>query len=293
MPTFAAVVVQLKNYLSLVKFSHTIFAMPFALIGFVLALTQNNIPFDRMLALKVLLCMIFARTSAMAFNRWADQDIDAKNPRTKVREIPAGIISSRSALLFTTINCLAFILTTWFINRLCFALSFVALAVVLGYSYSKRFTILCHLILGLGLSLAPVGAWIAVTGSFALIPVLFSLAVLCWVGGFDIIYALQDEQFDKSQKLHSIPEYFGGKKSLLISRNLHIASSLFILSAGLEAHLGTFYFSGWLLFSLLLIYQHRLVKPNDYSKINVAFFTTNGLASILFSAFVLLDLFVT
>jgi 4-hydroxybenzoate polyprenyltransferase len=279
----------INKYLSLVKFSHTVFALPFAAIGFTLAVTLPNNTIDYTMAIKVLLCMIFARTAAMAFNRWADKTIDAKNVRTATREIPAGQISANSALLFTIINCVAFIATTWFINEACFYLSFVALAVVLGYSYTKRFTPLCHLILGLGLSLAPIGAWLAVTGTFALLPLLFSGAVLCWVSGFDIIYALQDEQFDKNEKLYSIPSIFGGKKALTISTNLHIASSLFLLAAGFEGNFSWLYFVGWGIFTSLLIYQHRLVTLTDLSKVNVAFATTNGIASIVFSVFVITD----
>jgi 4-hydroxybenzoate polyprenyltransferase len=279
----------INKYLSLVKFSHTVFALPFAAIGFTLAVTLPNNTIDYTMAIKVLLCMIFARTAAMAFNRWADKTIDAKNVRTATREIPAGQISANAALLFTIINCVAFIATTWFINEACFYLSFVALAVVLGYSYTKRFTPLCHLILGLGLSLAPIGAWLAVTGTFALLPLLFSGAVLCWVSGFDIIYALQDEQFDKNEKLYSIPSIFGGKKALTISTNLHIASSLFLLAAGFEGNFSWLYFVGWGIFTSLLIYQHRLVTLTDLSKVNVAFATTNGIASIVFSVFVITD----
>jgi 4-hydroxybenzoate polyprenyltransferase len=279
----------INKYLSLVKFSHTVFALPFAAIGFTLAVTLPNNTIDYTMAIKVLLCMIFARTAAMAFNRWADKTIDAKNARTATREIPAGQISANAALLFTIINCIAFIATTWFINEACFYLSFVALAVVLGYSYTKRFTPLCHLILGLGLSLAPIGAWLAVTGTFALLPLLFSSSVLCWVSGFDIIYALQDEQFDKNEKLYSIPSIFGGKKALTISTNLHIASSLFLLAAGFEGNFSWLYFVGWGIFTSLLIYQHRLVTLTDLSKVNVAFATTNGIASIVFSVFVITD----
>ena len=155
--------------------------------------------------------MVFARAAAMSFNRWADQNIDALNPRTALREIPSGQISSSAAIIFTLVSCLLFIITTWFINSLCFYLSFAAIAVVLGYSYTKRFTSFCHLILGLGLSLAPIGAYLAVTAQFNLLPIWFSLAVMCWVTGFDIIYSLQDESFDKVNHLHSLPAYFGGK----------------------------------------------------------------------------------
>jgi 4-hydroxybenzoate polyprenyltransferase len=286
------VITSIKNYLSLVKFSHTVFALPFAMIGFSLAVKDNPGSFSYLLALKVLLCMIFARTAAMAFNRWADRNIDAKNPRTLIREIPSGIISADSALRFTILNCIGFIITTWFINPLCFALSFVALAVVLGYSYTKRFTALCHLVLGLGLSLAPIGAWIAVTGSFSLLPLLFSFAVLCWVSGFDIIYALQDEQFDKNLQLYSIPRLVGPSNALRISRNLHIAAALFLLTGGLQGDFGAIYFTGWGIFTALLIYQHTLVKANDISRVNLAFFTTNGIASVTFAVFSITDILI-
>ncbi len=279
-----------SRYLSLIKFSHTIFALPFAAIGFVLGLQKINFQFEPMLAAKVLLCMVFARSAAMSFNRWADQHIDKLNPRTAVREIPSGIISSNSALLFTIINCILFIGTTFFINTLCFYLSFVALAVVLGYSFTKRFTALCHLVLGVGLSLAPIGAYLSVTGRFDWLPLFFSFAIICWVSGFDIIYALQDEQFDRNNHLQSIPGTFGTKSAITIARNLHIAASLFLLSAGFYADLSFIYFIGWGIFTSLLIYQHTIVNANNLSRINLAFFTTNGIASIVFSVFVIGDL---
>jgi 4-hydroxybenzoate polyprenyltransferase len=199
----------LKNYLSLIKFSHTIFALPFALVGYISGSVIQGAGFDMKTLLLVILCMLFARSAAMAFNRWLDKDIDAKNPRTIIREIPAGIVKANSALIFVIISSILFILCTWFINPLCFWLSPIALMVILGYSFTKRFTSLCHIVLGLGLSLAPVGAYLAVTGSFALPPVLIGLSVLFWVAGFDIIYALQDEEFDKENKLFSIPVSFG------------------------------------------------------------------------------------
>ena len=171
------------------------------MVGFFLAMAERRFEgWDWMLLLKVVLCMVFARTAAMAFNRYLDRDIDALNPRTGTREIPAGVITPTQGILFVVLNCLAFVAVTWFINPLCFMLSPIALAVVLGYSYTKRFTSLCHFVLGIGLSLAPVGAYVAVAGAFSLAPILYGFAVLTWVAGFDIIYALQDEQFDKSQK---------------------------------------------------------------------------------------------
>ncbi len=301
-----------KKYLSLVKFSHTIFAMPFAMIGFFLAIIyMDRIPlvyapfkkrdeplekivlffqFNWYLFLLVILCMVFARSAAMAFNRYLDRHFDAKNPRTAIREIPAGAITANSALFFTILMSLLFVVCTFFINRLCFFLSPVALAVILGYSYTKRFTPLCHLVLGLGLSLAPIGAYLAVTGEFALLPVLFSFAVLFWVSGFDIIYALQDEEFDKANNLYSIPSMLGKPKALRVSEILHVLSAACIIAAGLYGQFGFWYWIGAVVFSGMLIYQHSVVKPTDLSRVNLAFMTANGIASVVFAAFVIFDL---
>ena len=299
---------RLKSYLSLIKFSHTIFALPFALIGFFLGLfvTTSVVPgwhtsifpphFPwKEIGIKLLLvifCMVFARSAAMAFNRYLDRQYDAKNPRTAVREIPSGIITPKNALLFTVVNCLLFITCTYFINRLCFYLSPVALAVVLGYSYTKRFTPLCHLILGLGLSLAPIGAYLAVTGQFAFLPILFSIAVICWVSGFDIIYALQDEEFDKSQQLYSIPAWLGKAKALRVSEFLHLFSAAAIIYAGYYGNFGWLYWIGAAIFTGMLLYQHSVVKPNDLRRVNLAFMTANGIASVVFAIFVITDLFI-
>lgn len=281
----------MKNYLSLVKFSHTIFAMPFALIGFFLAIQFTSEVFQLHLLAKVLLCMVFARNAAMAFNRFVDRNIDEKNPRTAIREIPAGIINANAALWFVILNAVAFVITTYFINPLCLALSPVALAVVLGYSITKRFTALCHLILGLGLSLAPIGAYLAVVGRFDLLPLLFSFAVLFWVGGFDIIYALQDEEFDRENDLFSIPVWLGKPKALNLSNVLHAITAALLFTAGQMGDFHWLFWVGFTVFIGLLIYQHTLVKANDLSKINLAFFTTNGVASVAFAAFVIADLY--
>jgi len=281
---------KVKNYLSLVKFSHTIFAMPFAFIGYFLALHQTDAEFDWKLFLFVILCMIFARNAAMAFNRFIDREIDIKNPRTAIREIPSGIIKAKSALLFVIINSVLFITTTYFINELTFKLSPVALLVILGYSITKKFTALCHLVLGLGLSLAPIGAYLAVTGEFAITPVLYSFVVLFWVSGFDIIYALQDLDFDKEEELKSFPVFLGKKGALTASVLLHLLSAAITLYAGYLSNFGLIYWIGSALFIGLLFYQHTLVKPNDLSKVNVAFFTTNGIASILFALFTISEL---
>ncbi len=300
---------RVKNYLSLVKFSHTIFAMPFAMIGFFLGIfnaRQWNLDstiewrsdFTNFVFLEnivkfilVVLCMITARSAAMAFNRYLDKNFDAKNPRTAIREIPAGIISANHALIFVIFNCAAFIIFTWFINKVCFFLSPVALFIILFYSYTKRFTPLCHLVLGLGLSLAPIGAYLAVTGKFDILPVFFSFAVLFWVSGFDIIYALQDVDFDLSQNLYSIPSVLGKQKALHVSELLHFFSVLFVIAAGWMAGLGWLYWAGVSVFAGMLIYQHSIVKPDDLRRVNLAFMTANGIASVVFAVFAIADLF--
>jgi 4-hydroxybenzoate polyprenyltransferase len=286
----------MKSFFSLVKFSHTIFAMPFALTGFFLGVFWQGDGIPWRIFGAVVLCMVTARNAAMGFNRYLDRDIDAVNPRTRMREIPAGVISPKAALWFVGLNVLLFMVTCWFINPLCFFLSPVALAVVLGYSYTKRFTWLCHLVLGLGLGLAPVGAYIAVTGQFAVLPILIGIAVLCWVAGFDIIYALQDAAFDQSQRLYSMPAFFGENKALRISELLHSFAAVLLFAAMWCMH-ATLPEMGWLswvavgLFLGLLFYQHTLVKANDLSRVNMAFFTTNGIASMIFGSLTILDLF--
>ncbi len=299
-----------KNYLSLVKFSHTIFAMPFAMIGFFLALKktasiphQSNLgkvvgwhPDSQTAALAaifvlVLLCMISARSAAMAFNRYLDRSFDAKNPRTAIREIPKGIISANSALVFVIGCCIFFILCTYLINTICFFLSPVALFVVLFYSYTKRFTPLCHLVLGLGLSLAPIGAYLAVTGRFDVLPVLFSLAVIFWVSGFDIIYALQDETFDRENNLYSIPAALGKSRALHVSELLHLCSAALVVYAGFYGHFGWLYLLASIVFGGMLFYQHSIVKPNDLRRVNLAFMTANGIASVVFGVLVIADMF--
>jgi 4-hydroxybenzoate polyprenyltransferase len=281
----------MKKYFSLVLFAHTIFAMPFAFIGFFLAISNTEQEFNWFKLLLMVLCMIFARNAAMAYNRFLDRDIDAHNPRTAVRDIPSGKISSNEALIFTIINCFFFIVTTLLINKICFYLAPIALAVVLGYSYTKRFTPLCHLVLGLGLALAPIGAYLVVAGEFAMLPIYFSLAVLCWVSGFDIIYALQDEEFDRKNNLNSIPAWLGKERALKVSSILHILAVIFVAIPYFKSDLSWFYLAGILFFAILLIYQHKLVKPNDLSKVDRAFFTTNGIASVVFASFFLLDIY--
>ena len=287
----------IKNYLSLVKFSHTIFAMPFALIGFVLGLRYNwieHISIDQVWIkfILVIICMVTARSTAMAFNRYLDRHFDKLNPRTAIREIPAGIIKAEKALIFIGINMAIFITATYFINSICFYLSPVALFVILFYSYTKRFTYLCHLVLGIGLSLAPIGAYLAVTGSFAILPLLFSFAVIFWVSGFDIIYALQDIDFDQSQSLYSIPSYWGLERALNIARVLHVFSAIFVMLAFYIGGFHLLYLVGLAVFIGMLLYQHSIVKPNDLSKVNIAFMTANGIASVVFGIIVIASIFI-
>jgi len=254
------------NYFKLIKFSHTVFAMPFALIGFFLGL-QSIVPGTEVQGIRLFIlvvsCMVSARSAAMAFNRYLDRSFDALNPRTAQREIPVGVIKPKQALAFT-----------------------------FGYSYTKRFTPLCHLVLGAGLSLAPIGAYLAVTSQFAVVPLFFSFAVLTWVSGFDIIYALQDEPFDRSQHLYSIPVWLGAQKALYVSRFLHIASFIFIGMAGWYGQFGWLYWVGAFLYGGLLIYQQWLVSPHDLSRVDLAFMTVNGFASMLFAGFVITDLYI-
>jgi 4-hydroxybenzoate polyprenyltransferase len=280
-----------KTYLSLVKFSHTVFAMPFALIGFFLAVYGDDHPFSIKLLLLIIMCMILARNSAMGFNRIADRKFDALNPRTASREIPSGKIDTRSATIFVIINVCLFITATWFINNLTLILSPVALIIILGYSLTKRITSLCHFILGMGLSLAPIGAYISVTGVFSLLPVIYSFIVLTWVSGFDIIYALQDDDFDRANRLYSIPSETGRRKAIVISIFVHIITVILVVTAGILGSGGYLYWIGGALFTILLVYQHLIVSHDDISRVNLAFATTNGVASIMFATFVILDLF--
>jgi 4-hydroxybenzoate polyprenyltransferase len=311
---------KVSDYLSLVKFSHTVFALPFALTGFILAISSTPHPFTLRLLLLVLAAMVTARNAAMGFNRYLDREIDSRNPRTSGRELPSNKLKPLPVLMFVIVNSLLFIAVAAFINKLTFLLSFPALAIVLGYSLMKRFTALCHYVLGLGLAIAPTGAYISITGEFALAPVILSIIVLLWVSGFDIIYALADEEFDSENKLHSVPQLFGKRKALIVSsvghalvvpllvllffsiNNAYVvnaellsvnnASSLFSVGGFENGLLGWVYIAGAGLFSLLLLWQHMIVTPSNLSRINAAFFTANGYASILFALFVIADLLI-
>ena len=282
----------ITKYARLVKFSHTIFAMPFALLSFVYAVkyaapaeSVSNPYWWITLLVQVVLCMVFARNVAMGFNRWADRDIDARNPRTAEREIPAGEISPRAAIWFVVANALLFILTASTINTLTALLSPVALGVVMAYSYCKRFTSLAHMVLGLSLGIAPVGAHIAVTGAFAIEPCILSLVVITWCGSFDIIYALQDKEFDRANGLHSIPARFSTRTSLYISIALHAASIaalgwwVWLLPTSWQIYTGA------ALFAVIIIAEHFIVTPTHQRHIPIAFGTFNALASLSLAIF--------
>ena len=284
----------MKAYFSLIKFAHTVFALPFAMLSYFLGLKLSGEVFDWRLLGLVLLCMLFARSAAMAFNRYTDRAIDAKNTRTVLREIPAGVIKPKSAIIFVLIMSLAFVITTYFVNPVVFYLSPVALLIILGYSYTKRFTWLCHFVLGIGLGLAPIGAFVAVTGAFHILPVLYGIMVMLWVSGFDIIYALQDEEFDKTNGLHSIPGKFGKATAKKIAIVLHFLCACFLFyiawyQSQVFPTLGMLHWIGAIGFAGLLVWQHRLVRLYDLSRINQAFFETNGIASILFGSAVIVD----
>ncbi len=266
--------------------------MPFALIGFFMAANQKNILVDWKDLVLILLCMVFARNSAMAFNRYADRHIDKKNPRTAGREIPVKIISPSNAMVFTIINSIFFIIAAGFINTLTLILSPVALFVVLSYSYTKRFTFLSHLVLGIGLAIAPAGAYIAITESLSIEILILSLIVFLWTSGFDVIYSLQDEEFDRNSGLFSIPAKFGRKNSLIISAVMHLFVIILLIIWGVMMHANIILWTGIITFTILLIYQHSIVKTTDISKINIAFGTTNGIASICLATLTIISFFI-
>lgn len=280
---------KLRNLLEMIKFSHTIFAFPFALIGVVLAARASaSLPSLSQL-LWICLAMVGARSAAMGLNRLIDARIDALNPRTAERHIPAGRVSRREAWLLVAGAIALFELAAWALNPLCLALSPLVLAFLVLYSFAKRFTPYAHLILGLCLAAAPIGAWIALRGDVSLAIVLIGLAVLLWVAGFDVFYALQDVEFDRHQGLHSIPVWLGVEKSFAVVRAFHVGMVVLLLAVAPLAGLGPLYLMGVLAVAALLLYEHRLVRPDDLSRLDAAFFTMNGYISVVLFAFVLAD----
>lgn len=278
-----------KLYLELVKFEHTIFALPFALIGMLLAAHQTRTGLTLHTILWILVAMVGARSAAMAFNRLVDADFDAQNPRTANRHLPRGLLSRTQVTAFLLCSAGLFVLAAAQLNRLCLMLSPVALLFTLGYSYTKRFTALCHFFLGMATGIAPIGAWLAVTGSFAWPPILLWLSVMLWIGGFDIIYALQDYDFDLQAPLYSLPKRIGKAGALTVSRLMHAIMILLLFMVGRLCHLHLLYFLGLTIVAALIFYEQSLVKPDDIRRVNLAFFTLNGWVSVTLFGFVLLD----
>lgn len=281
---------KLVRYANMVKLPHTVFALPFALVGVTLA--SYVAPVTGRALLWVVIAFTAARFAAMGFNRIVDRDIDALNPRTSAREIPAGLLSVAGAATAVAIASILFIVAAWQLNPLCLALSPVALGWVLFYSFTKRFTRWCHLVLGIGLSIAPVGGYLAITGSWSepwSLLVALALAVATWVGGFDILYGLQDVAFDRSQKLHSLPASIGEGRALNFARSLHVVTVSMLALVGVAARAGWLYAAGVAVAACLLLYEHSLVKAGDLSKLDAAFFTMNGVISITFFAFVIAE----
>ncbi len=281
-----------NNYLKLVKFSHTIFALPFALMGFCWAITSTETNFDLGIFIGIIFCMVTARNAAMAFNRLADYKFDKLNPRTATREIPHGVISPKHAAIFTIINCILFVISASFINSLTAILSPVALIVILGYSLVKRFSWTCHYVLGLALGIAPTAAYISVTGKIDMFVVILTLIVTSWVSSFDILYSLQDEEFDRQNKLHSVPAKFGRKIALFLSAACHSITIFFVLWLGILYSLNYIYWIGAIIFSIILIFEHIVVTPKNISKINLAFATLNSLGSTIYCTLSIISFFV-
>lgn len=282
---------KIQSYFSLVKFAHTIFGLPFAITGFLMGVSDSGQWPAPAVIIATLFCLVFARNSAMAFNRWADRHFDKKNPRTENREIPSGIISSKAALIFTIINVILFIASSYFVNFTCFLLSPVALITVLGYSYLKRLSWISHFVLGLGLMIAPVGAYMAVTSDLSADIFFLGLSVLFWVAGFDIIYSLQDADFDLQNQLYSIPSVFGIKRALSVSRISHLTTFLILLGWWFIYHPDEHWsLIAILLFNLFVLRQHLIIGQGNFSKINRVFFTSNGIASLFFCGFYMLNL---
>lgn len=271
----------------MIKFSHTVFALPFALAAALLASREVGLPWPRLVA--ILVAMAGARTAAMGFNRIVDRQIDARNPRTANRELPRGAVSLRAAWTLTLLATAAFLGAAAFLGPLCLALSPVALLFLFGYSYTKRFTALCHLVLGLAIGAGPAGAWIAVRGDFGWVPGLLMIAVMTWIAGFDVLYALADRDFDRGAGLHSIPARFGVAGALWISGALHVLTVAALGTLAFAGGLHLPYIVGVLLIAGLLIYEHALLRPSDLSKLDMAFFTLNGYVSVAFVVAVAID----
>jgi 4-hydroxybenzoate polyprenyltransferase len=277
---------KVRIILEMIKFEHTIFALPFAFTGALLA--ARGIPPGEKI-FWIIVAMVGARSAAMGFNRWADRKFDADNPRTRTRALPLGLVTPGQVVLFIAMSSALLIFAAYKLNPLALALSPLALAIVFFYSYTKRFTYLAHAFLGLAISGAPLGAWIAVTGSLEIPALILGAAVLFWLLGFDVLYALQDIDFDRVAGLHSIPQRFGIRQSLWIARTSHAAAMAALFWLGALLDLGLYYFAGVLISLALIVYEHQLVREDDLSKLNFAFFNMNGWISVTIFFFTLLD----
>jgi 4-hydroxybenzoate polyprenyltransferase len=284
---------RLKMTLEMIRFEHSVFALPFALTGALLAFRESGFEVSRKgwILLWIVVAMIGARSAAMAFNRLVDAEIDARNPRTKTRHIPAGLLSRTFCWGFTIATSLLFLFAAWELNPLCFHLAPLALGVVFAYSYTKRFTHLSHIVLGFALGIAPAAAWIAVRGSLDPRILWLTAAVTAWTAGFDVIYSCQDFEFDSESELFSVPKVFGIAKALVIAKLLHVAMIVSLLMLVYQLHLGALSLVGVAAVTCLLVYEHGLVKPTDLSRVNAAFFTMNGWVSVLFFVFWAADIF--
>jgi len=282
---------QLRDYGALIKLSHSVFALPFALLSLLVATSGR--PGLRLLLL-VVAAVVAARTAAMAYNRWADRDLDAANPRTAGREIPRGAIPARAALLLAAGAGLVFLIVAWLLGPVCFLFAVPVLGWLLLYSHMKRCTSTCHLWLGIALGLSPVAAWVAADGAWSLrllAPIALGLAVSCWVAGFDVLYACQDEAFDRAHGLRSLPAALGAPRAMRVAQGLHVLAVLLFVAFGWLARLGVFYHVGTVVAAVLLCWQHRLLRPHDLLRIHTAFFTANGLLSFVMLAAGAADLY--
>jgi 4-hydroxybenzoate polyprenyltransferase len=291
-PTESAIDKPLGKRLSAVlrdiQFLHTLFALPFALASSHLAFLSIG-GYKLNILFAILVCMVTARTMAMSFNRYLDRKLDSENPRTKNRSIPSGLARPIDALIVVIVCALIFIAACWYLGSWPLGLSIPTIAFLLGYSQAKKFTVLTHLWLGWALAIAPVGAWIAITGRWSLVPIILSFAVASWVAGFDMIYSLQDIEFDKAHNVYSIPSRFGVLKALWIARGLHVLSLVMLYAFGISSHLTWPFMVILAIVSIVLILEHKMVKPYDFSRVGIAFFTMNGIISILFYIGVLIS----
>ena len=291
MTTPAAIVGRARTFASLVKLSHSVFALPFALLSLLAATAGRP---SASLLLLVVAAVVAARTAAMAYNRYADRDIDRSNPRTAGREIPRGVVSPRAALVLTAVSGLVFVGVCWLLSPLCLLLSVPTLAWLLAYSHMKRFSALCHLWLGIALGLSPLAAWVAADGAFSArlaAPLVLGAGVALWVAGFDVLYACQDEAFDRAHGLHSIPARFGVRRAMWCSRALHTGAVVGFASFGLLVPLGIAYQAGVGLAVGLLVWEHRLLRPDQLARIQSAFFTANGAIAIAMFAAGCIDIY--